>query len=698
MPIAEYQLPPNHSEQGIVSVPDGDIWFTDIAGNIGQINPTTHHINLHPIPTTNGSPEDITLGPDGNLWFTESAGNKIGRINPTTGFVDEFTIPTADSFPVGITEGPDQNLWFTERVSGKIGKINPYNTQQISDYPATAFGDGPTQIAVGFDNNLWFTEENSNDVGRINPTTGSVTPFTFPGDSGSSIGITADPLGNLWITCPSANAIGRIDPTNPQAIKYFPIPTPASFPQGISAGPDGNIWFTELQGNQIGQLNPTTGHINEFAIPTSGVNPEEITSGSDGNLWFTEGGYITNFNNYQTASNIGQVVVAAVNPDLALTGTADSSVAIGSTVTYSFTVTNNGSTTATNVMLVDTPPAGATIDSTNGNVSPLTGEVAIPLSDLAAGASTSVSIVVTPGAPGEIKDSAEVSMGQDDLTPTDNSVTLTTNVTAAAAADLVLSGKCPTEAAFGSDVTYTLTVQNAGGTLATNVMLIDLIPVGAQIKDSGGGVLKTPRDLVFQLGSLAAGASTSVTVVLTAPTDTSQTPLVNDASVSMDQTDPNPNNNSVSLSTELAGTVGTGCQAHKTEVLLRFAGPVDPAWARNLHNYRLVALEGRSRRMIRLRSARFNAATNTVTLKPLHQPNMHDLFQLTVFGAGVRGPTDAATSPAGGRSGSGGPGGNLVITIGIQDLLTRGTSPTDLRNYKLLLAKQTAEMKRLGLE
>ena len=32
-----------------------------------------------PVPSR-GGPEFITAGPDGNLWFTEEAGNKIGRI------------------------------------------------------------------------------------------------------------------------------------------------------------------------------------------------------------------------------------------------------------------------------------------------------------------------------------------------------------------------------------------------------------------------------------------------------------------------------------------------------------------------------------------------------------------------------------------------------------------------------------------
>jgi virginiamycin B lyase len=66
----------------------------------------------------------ITAGPDGNLWFTEDAGNNIGRIT-TTGEITEFPIPTPQSGPHGIAVGPDGNLWFTEQTGNKIGRINP---------------------------------------------------------------------------------------------------------------------------------------------------------------------------------------------------------------------------------------------------------------------------------------------------------------------------------------------------------------------------------------------------------------------------------------------------------------------------------------------------------------------------------------------------------------------------------------------
>ena len=69
-------------------------------------------ITEYPVPVNSG-PYGIVTGPDGALWFTEYFGNTIGRIT-TVGVVTEYAVSTADSEPTGITAGPDNALWFTE--------------------------------------------------------------------------------------------------------------------------------------------------------------------------------------------------------------------------------------------------------------------------------------------------------------------------------------------------------------------------------------------------------------------------------------------------------------------------------------------------------------------------------------------------------------------------------------------------------
>ena len=66
-------------------------------------------------------PIGIVSGPDGNLWFTEFNGNQIGRIT-------QFVVPSLKSGPFGITPGPDGKIWFTEygltaKTGDKIGRL-----------------------------------------------------------------------------------------------------------------------------------------------------------------------------------------------------------------------------------------------------------------------------------------------------------------------------------------------------------------------------------------------------------------------------------------------------------------------------------------------------------------------------------------------------------------------------------------------
>ena len=65
-----------------------------------------HHRVPCPLPPA-PSPFGITAGPDGNLWFTEVAGNQIGRITPASHAITEFPVsPPACRSPTGSRRAP----------------------------------------------------------------------------------------------------------------------------------------------------------------------------------------------------------------------------------------------------------------------------------------------------------------------------------------------------------------------------------------------------------------------------------------------------------------------------------------------------------------------------------------------------------------------------------------------------------------
>src|SRR5262249_9229459 len=121
-------------------------------------------ITEFPVLTLDSQPSGITAGPDGNLWFTEAAGNRIGRITPA-GVITEVPVLTPASQPVGIPVGPDGNLGFTEFAANKIGRIPPSGV--MTEFPAVLTPSSqPFGIVTGSDARLWFTESAGNRIGR----------------------------------------------------------------------------------------------------------------------------------------------------------------------------------------------------------------------------------------------------------------------------------------------------------------------------------------------------------------------------------------------------------------------------------------------------------------------------------------------------------------------------------------------------
>ncbi len=283
IPIQEHMLPADASPEGIVTGPDGNLWFTEFDGNrIGRIT-VRGEVTEFPLPVSNRKPAGITVGADGNLWFTEFEGNRIGRIT-LLGVITEFEIPSPNSSPFSIAAGRDGNLWFTEFSGNKIGRITPAGVITEFSTGITA-GSGPLGIVRGADANLWFTEYNANRLGRIT-SSGTITEFPFASVGFGSFLLAVGPEGNLWLTQPNANLIGRFHQTT-HVYTEFALPVGNTYPGSIVAGPDANLWFTAVDKNSIGRIS-TNGTVTYFPIPTDFSGAEQIAIGPDGNLWFTE--------------------------------------------------------------------------------------------------------------------------------------------------------------------------------------------------------------------------------------------------------------------------------------------------------------------------------------------------------------------------------------------------------------------------
>ena len=100
----------------------------------------------------------------------------------------------------------------------------------------------------------------------------------------------------------------------------------------------------------------------------------------------------------------------------------------------------------------------------------------------------------------------------------------------------------------GTDLTYTLSVTNAGPSDATNVVVSDPLPVGTSFVSADGGGLEAAGTVTWNVGSLVNGAS--ATLHVTVHVNEGRTAdLSNTATVVADQVDPDGTNDSATEAT-----------------------------------------------------------------------------------------------------------------------------------------------------
>jgi uncharacterized repeat protein (TIGR01451 family) len=307
---------------------------------------------------------------------------------------------------------------------------------------------------------------------------------------------------------------------------------------------------------------------------------------SDGSFWA-----VNEFANTDGSANWGTAVAnfnltnVLDNADMAVTASGPSSVTAGANATYTVTITNNGPTTAEGAVLTDTLPAGSNFvsmiqtDGTDGFSLNQSGGTATETASgpIASGASDTFSVVVAAplslanGA--SFNDTASVQANNADSNNANNTATVTAsiiNTNANANLSVTISG--PTSGHEGDTVTYTVTVKNAGPSLAPGTILTDTLGSLLNFRSattSQGSYSVSGGVIIFSFGTLAFGSSAKATITTQAIEDGSTS---NSASVTSSKPDPNTGNNTASVSTffgEATISVSGGVQS-KFQTLTNF--------------------------------------------------------------------------------------------------------------------------------
>ncbi len=341
------------------------------------------------------------------------------------------------------------------------------------------------------------------------------------------------------------------------------------------------------------------------------------------------------------------------------------------------------------MVAIDYLPAGVTYNSSNvpGTYDPATRSVTYQLGTMASGASQDVTIMVTGAATGTWDNRVQVRALQQDASPTyyegteagngqengpsadesnvmngpDDDAVLN-NLTSSPYAILPAPAPPNTDIEIattvspvgpvvqGTPVTYTFTISNNGPATAPNVIVTDQLASSVlyQTSSPAGTLLPTLGIVYFNLGSLAAMGTDTVTVTVT-PVATGD--VNNVAIVRPGITDSTPPNNivtndlSVIPAPQVQSTVWYGIHQQPTTLAVTYNQPMDPTSAGTLSNYTLVQI-GRSGRLnapgnrtIPLRSVTYLASQQAVLINPAMHLNKRQRYALLINGSqpgGVR--------------------------------------------------------------
>ena len=214
--------------------------------------------------------------------------------------------------------------------------------------------------------------------------------------------------------------------------------------------------------------------------------------------------------------------VTPVDPvaDLAVTLTAaPESILVGNQLTYTATVTNQGSDTAPNVVLRLSLPASVNLvgaSSSSGTVVSGGSHVTVTLAELPVGSNLVLTVSGTPTAAGSLVATATVTSDQLDLKQDNNTASVTTTARNASANLAVSVVASPNPVVLGATLTYLITVTNQGPDAAAAVWLTNTLPAGAAFVsvEAPGTNFTVGGQTVCSLSILPSGASLGVVITV----------------------------------------------------------------------------------------------------------------------------------------------------------------------------------------
>jgi uncharacterized repeat protein (TIGR01451 family) len=515
-----------------------------------------------PIPGNNSATDTDTPAPVSDLSITKTD----GVATYTAGTTTTYTVVASNAGPSNVIgalitdnapAGTNITTWTATFAGGASGTANGSgNISQNVNLPVggTATYTITLNILSNVTGNLVNTATVAVPVGTTDPT---------PGNNSASDTDTPNPQADLSITktdgtptyTPGVGTTYTVTATNngPSDV------VGASIIDNAPSGTTITSWSAIFSGGASGTTNGT-GNISQIVnLPDGGsvsyIILLNIPSGLTGNLVNTASVAVPPGTTDPTPGNNSATDTDTPNPqaDLSITKTDGSpTYTAGVGVVYTVVVSNAGPSNVTGATVVDNTPAGTAIEgwtavfaggasgvaSGSGNINQ---NVTIPVGGTI---TYTISLLVPSGFTGNLVNTATivVPVGTTDPTPGNNSATDTD--TPNPVSDLgIVKTVDNSNPSVGNNVTFTLLVTNYGPSDATGVQVSDLLPNGyTYLSDNGLGAYDNMTG-VWTIGNMVHLASTSLQITATVNQPGLGVVYLNTATVSGNETDPVPGNN-----------------------------------------------------------------------------------------------------------------------------------------------------------
>jgi len=417
----------------------------------------------------------------------------------------------------------DQTIVQSFVVTGNVADPNSNNngvnvstSYQVPDADLVVTNsDSPDPVSPGGTITYTQTLSNTGPDTAVDATISSVIP--------SSAGfVSMSAPGGFTCTTPAVGGNGAVSCTNP------------SFPNGASAN------FT-----LVVEVLATSGTVLNTAQAGSPTHDPDTTDNS---------------------AQVSTTILTPLIADLGITkSTTADSAAVGATVAYTITLTNNGPDAAANVVVTDNLPAELLFQSISvpagfNCTTPAvdaTGTITCTAATFASGATAVFTLVVelTGSAAGPINNTATASSDTDDFTPGNDSGAAPPVTVGGSSgdADLAISKTTATTTAGpGDTITYTISVTNNGPDAANDVVVTDTLPSSLlfqSLTPAAGFTCTTPAvgttGSITCLGGPIANAATVTFTLVTTISPSASGSIANSASVAGSDADSNGSNSSV---------------------------------------------------------------------------------------------------------------------------------------------------------